>query len=79
MPCLLLTGKLLSRWKLSDAQPVESVGCSSIVNWLNGVPVPYTSAPCTSPPQGAVEVTCTRSWNDCVPEVRTRGFDSNCR
>ena len=21
-------------------------------------------------------MTCTRSWNDCVPEVRTRGFDS---
>ena len=38
MPCLLFTGKLLSRWKLSDAQPVESVGWSSIVNWLNGVP-----------------------------------------
>ena len=40
MLCLPLTGKLVSPLKVNVAQPLESVGCSTIVNWLNGVPVP---------------------------------------
>src|SRR5207302_752304 len=65
------------RLKVSVAQPVPSVGCSVMLNWLNGVPVPYTSAPWTSPPHGEVEVTCTRSTNDCVPRVKTDGLAWN--
>src|SRR6185312_4725128 len=67
----LLAGKPLRRLCVRVTVPFAPVRSSGPANWLYGIGVAKTDAPCTGLPPHAVTRTC--NWMVCVPSVTNLG------